>query len=279
MSTPSKKVMSRQHLSRQLQRKEEIGDLWFDQKECIEDNIEEVEEKWENLDDEVWGKMIVMNKNQRVGKVLLRKPTVVINNSEQGYDHQGIVGLNGLVSRPRDRAMDTLLGNIGTGCKVGIDAGGNITCMKLNNKCQIYRSEYGAQSSVPLANDVKQEIFDMKKFQSLLRKEAKKETVDWDKVKLDTVCILCFGDPSVQPLSQYLWVIVINVVALDLLRARKERSDNSSSGSDTVTSESTETNGSNKTPSKVTKPMPKGHPMSWHQKPPVPPVRQSSRLI
>ena len=172
--------MSRQHLSRQLQRKDENEDVWFDMKECIDDHIEEVEERWENLDDEVWGKMIVMNKNQRVGKVLLRKPKVVINNSEQGYVSQGIVGLNGLVSRPRDRAMDTLLANIGKGCNVGIDAGGNITCMKLNNKCQIYRSEYGAQCSVPLFNGVKQGIFDMMKFQSLHRKEAKKETGDWE---------------------------------------------------------------------------------------------------
>ena len=43
-------------------------------------------EKWDNMDDEIWAKVIVMEKNRRIAKAYARTPVMTIDGSDDGFD-------------------------------------------------------------------------------------------------------------------------------------------------------------------------------------------------
>ncbi|KAG8228267.1 hypothetical protein J437_LFUL006234 [Ladona fulva] len=50
------------------------------------DHIGEVLEKWTQIDDEIWAKVIVLERNRRVAKAYARAPVLTINGSDEGFD-------------------------------------------------------------------------------------------------------------------------------------------------------------------------------------------------
>lgn len=51
-----------------------------------QEHIQEVLDKWNQIDDEIWAKIIVFEGNRRVAKAYARAPILTINNSEDGFD-------------------------------------------------------------------------------------------------------------------------------------------------------------------------------------------------
>jgi len=43
-------------------------DQWFSKEKLYKDHIKEVLEKWDNIDDEIWAKVIVLERNRRIAK-------------------------------------------------------------------------------------------------------------------------------------------------------------------------------------------------------------------
>ena len=52
----------------------------------FQDHIKEVLGKWESIDDEIWAKVIVLERNRRVAKAYARAPVLTINGSDEGFD-------------------------------------------------------------------------------------------------------------------------------------------------------------------------------------------------
>ena len=52
----------------------------------FQDHIQEVLDKWESIDDEIWAKVIVLERNRRVAKAYARAPVLTINGSTDGFD-------------------------------------------------------------------------------------------------------------------------------------------------------------------------------------------------
>lgn len=52
----------------------------------LQDHINEVLAKWEQIDDEIWAKIIVFEKNRRVAKAYARSSVITINGSKHGFD-------------------------------------------------------------------------------------------------------------------------------------------------------------------------------------------------
>jgi len=46
-------------------------DTWYSKEKLYKDHVEEVLRKWDAIDDEIWAKAIVMERNKRVAKVYL----------------------------------------------------------------------------------------------------------------------------------------------------------------------------------------------------------------
>ncbi|OQR71840.1 hypothetical protein BIW11_03895 [Tropilaelaps mercedesae] len=65
------------------------------------DHIQEVLHKWEQIDDEIWAKIICMERNRRVAKAYARAPELEINGSSDGFDGFKI-GLNAFDNPMRD---------------------------------------------------------------------------------------------------------------------------------------------------------------------------------
>ena len=111
---------------------------------------------YEKLVLKVWCKLIIMEKNRRVAKVknsnklesntilfsivhfqvLLRRAVNLINNSDVGYNSNGIIGLNGFQNILREKETKETLRKVGKGCRIGMDKGANILVSKLT-KCPI----------------------------------------------------------------------------------------------------------------------------------------------
>lgn len=74
----------------------------------MKDHIAEVLRKWEQIDDEIWAKMIFMSRNRRIAKAYVRVPAVIIDGSENGFDGYH-VGLNGFEDPFRDEQTNKLM--------------------------------------------------------------------------------------------------------------------------------------------------------------------------
>lgn len=78
----------------------------------MQDHILEILNKWEQIDDEIWAKLIVMERNRRVAKAYARAPILTINGSEDGFDGYRI-GMNGFDNPLRDPKTDVVKLHIG----------------------------------------------------------------------------------------------------------------------------------------------------------------------
>lgn len=52
----------------------------------LQEHIQEVLDKWDQIDDEIWAKIIVFEGNRRVAKAYARAPVLTINSSDDGFD-------------------------------------------------------------------------------------------------------------------------------------------------------------------------------------------------
>ena len=73
-----------------------------------QDHIGEVLRKWDQIDDEIWAKMIFMSRNRRIAKAYVRVPAVIVNGSDDGFDGFK-VGLNGFDDPFRDGQTEQMM--------------------------------------------------------------------------------------------------------------------------------------------------------------------------
>lgn len=52
----------------------------------FQEHIQEVLDKWTQIDDEIWAKVIVFERNRRVAKAYARAPVLTVNGSDDGFD-------------------------------------------------------------------------------------------------------------------------------------------------------------------------------------------------
>ena len=78
----------------------------------FQDHIQEVLDKWESIDDEIWAKIIVLERNRRVAKAYARAPVLTVNGSDDGFDGFRI-GLAGFENPMRDSKTEEAKRQIG----------------------------------------------------------------------------------------------------------------------------------------------------------------------
>ena len=78
----------------------------------FQDHIQEVLNKWESIDDEIWAKIIVLERNRRVAKAYARAPVLTVNGSDDGFDGFRI-GLAGFENPMRDAKTEEVKRHIG----------------------------------------------------------------------------------------------------------------------------------------------------------------------
>lgn len=219
---------SRDELDFELKIEEPEDDVWYTKEKLYKDHIQEVLDKWDSIDDEIWAKVIVLERNRRVAKAYARAPVLTVNGSDDGFDGFRI-GVAGFDNPMRDVGTQETIRMISQGFKLKMDDMGNILIKRLS-KGPVYAKNTVEESA--LSNDIIKlsngllelekpfKLFDMKKFQQNVNRELKRQYPDRRKLESQCISLVSFGNPEVEILDCPIWVLIVNVVAMEMLRTK-----------------------------------------------------------
>ena len=136
----SEKVSRRAILDRSLNYnsingcQEEEDDIWYNTSKLFQDHINEIHGKWESIEDDIWGKVIVMERNRRVAKAYIRSPVVSVGGGREGFD--GLrVGLQGFENPFRDNETRQVMSRLGGQCcRIQMDSEGFVEVQKMTSR-------------------------------------------------------------------------------------------------------------------------------------------------
>jgi len=192
-------------------------DVRFDETALMDDHIAGIHKKWDCIEDEIWAKIVIMEKTQEVAKAFIRAPVMTVNGGDFGFDEE-IIGLSGFNNTLRDGDTKRVLDLVGDGCRMKMDDGGNILVeRKSKEKLFCIGPDNGIMA---LELEKPQILFDMRKYQHTISKEMRKVKPDWGKVRRKAICSISFVDQENLFLDQPVWLLIINIVALDFLRSK-----------------------------------------------------------
>lgn len=217
--------------NRRINLQDPEDDVWYHKDKLYKDHIQEVLDKWESIDDEIWAKVIVLERNRRVAKAYARAPVLTINGNNDGFDGFRI-GMNGFDNPMRDQKTSDIKALIGQGAKVKMDGTGNILIKRLARapvyvKNTVYEENAVSNDILKLPNsgllepiDKPFKLFDMKKFQQNVNREMKRPLPDRKKLEVQCVSAIAFVKNETDLLDSPIWIMLINVVALEMLKAK-----------------------------------------------------------
>lgn len=111
--------------------------------------------KWEQIDDEIWAKIIIFEKNRRVAKAYARSSVISINGSKHGFD--GVrIGLNGFDNPMRDSETKVIKKSIGDGFKIKMDDIGNIYVKRYGKSAVYIHNTSNSSEETVLGADILQ---------------------------------------------------------------------------------------------------------------------------
>ncbi|XKL63239.1 hypothetical protein PGB90_005603 [Kerria lacca] len=209
---------------------DEEEDVWYSKDKLYKDHIQEVLDKWTQIDDEIWAKVIVLERNRRVAKAYARVPVLTINGSDDGFDGYRI-GLCGFNNPLRDAKTEEVKKHIGHGVKLKMDDQGNILVKRVS-KSNVYvkstsegeensiGSEILKSSNCALEIEKPVKLFDMKKFQSNVSRELRRAYPDRRRLECQCLSAIAFVKSENELLDCPIWVLIINVVAMDMLKSK-----------------------------------------------------------
>ncbi|KAK8405874.1 hypothetical protein O3P69_001981 [Scylla paramamosain] len=219
---------SQDNLNVDLPYGEEEEDVWYKMDKLYKDHIQEVLMKWEQIDDEIWSKVIVFERNRRVAKAYARAPVLTVNGSDDGFDGFRI-GLCGFENPMRDPRTEEIRRHIGHGVKVKMDDQGNILIKRVS-KAGVFVKVPSDDNAVnndilrlpnyALETDKPVMLFDINKFQQNVKREMRRQYPDRSKLESQCVCVIAFVKSEPDLLDCPIWVMIINIVAMDMLKSK-----------------------------------------------------------
>uniref|UniRef100_A0AC34QII6 MH2 domain-containing protein n=1 Tax=Panagrolaimus sp. JU765 TaxID=591449 RepID=A0AC34QII6_9BILA len=221
----------------------EPEDMWYDSERFQLDHINEVLTKLNegNLDDEIWGKIVVMERCKRIAKAYLRKTTIIVDGGDEEFDGKTL-GFNYFSNSIRDDYTKELKTKIGDGVIIKMDNQGNIKAMARGStpifvqgwkdskshcisdkviKCHGKLMNKSATSALSDEDRVVK-IFDMRRFKQCVERDPYESENDAKNLLLKTcvrIALVKDGGPA-DPMKTPCWFMIINLVALDMLKTK-----------------------------------------------------------
>uniref|UniRef100_A0AC34FJP3 MH2 domain-containing protein n=1 Tax=Panagrolaimus sp. ES5 TaxID=591445 RepID=A0AC34FJP3_9BILA len=208
---------------------------WNDFSMFLQDNLAEVEQKLSQIETQIWGKLIVMERNFRTAKAYLRNSTIIIDGGADEFD--GIrIGLSQFHNERRDPRTEMELKFFGKGIKIQLDSSGNLW-MKRNSDRRISVKTRQRRDPIILGDEYRK-IFDLRIFKESIiaslnvsngLKGLKNSSNNNKRLKESAIIFLRFGDiPSssssnppnnTKPdyLEAPLWCCLIHLIAMDMI--------------------------------------------------------------
>ncbi|KAB0800167.1 hypothetical protein PPYR_08047 [Photinus pyralis] len=141
------------------------------------------------------------------------------------------IGLCGFENPMRDPKTEDLKRHIGHGVKIKMDDSGNILIKRLS-KCNVYIKNGGQDEENAIGNEILRmpgcaiepekpfKLFDMKKFQSNVNRELRRAYPDRRRLEYQCISAIAFVKSELQLLECPIWVLIINIVAIDMLKSK-----------------------------------------------------------
>lgn len=117
------------------------------------------------------------------------------------------------------------------GVKIKMDDAGNILIKRVS-KCNVYIKSTGQGEENAIGNDILKlpnnaldpekpvKLFDMKKFQSNVNRELRRAYPDRRQLECQCLSAIAFVKNEQELLECPIWVLIINVVAMDMLKSK-----------------------------------------------------------
>ena len=208
---------------------ESQAETWYNKRKLYDDHITEIVDKWTTLDEEIWCKLICMERNRRVAKAYIRLPYLIVTGSATGFDGY-IIGLGGFDNTHRDQETKYILENLEKGVRIKMDECGNLimrrmcsATVQIKDWLQQLTEGTGAlgeevialHGRLPLDRAVK--VFDMQRFERNLQMEMAKKRPDIKRLTDQCILPIAFGKNTFNLINSPLWVMSINVIALRMI--------------------------------------------------------------
>merc|ERR1712117_690013 len=139
------------------------------------------------------------------------------------------IGVNGFENPMRDSKVTEFKSQIGAGCELKMDDSGNILVKRVS-KGNIYVKNTAEETAV--SNDILKlpngllemdkpfKLFDMKKFQQNVNREMKRQFPERNKLETQCISTIAFVKNEGEVLDSPIWIMLINIVALEMLGAK-----------------------------------------------------------
>lgn len=209
---------------------DDTEDVWYQKEKLFKDHIHEVLSKWNQIDDEIWAKVIILEKNRRVAKAYARAPVLTINGSDSGFDGFRI-GLSGFQNPLRDKKTEECRRHIGNGVKIKMDESGNILIKRLS-RSNVFIKRTTLDDECAISNEILKlshgalevnkafKLFDMKKFQVNVANELKRSYPNRRRLENQCLSSIVFVKNESEQLKCPIWMLVINMVAIEMLKSQ-----------------------------------------------------------
>ncbi|XP_004520685.1 uncharacterized protein LOC101449564 [Ceratitis capitata] len=210
---------------------EEEEDVWYNKEKLFRDHINEVLSKWGQIDDEIWAKVIVFEKNRRVAKAYARSSVITINGGKNGFD--GVrIGLSGFENPMRDADTKLVKKSVGEGFKIKMDDIGNILIKRYGKSNVFVHNTSMANEETVIGGDILQmpnmgltagtsaKLFDMRKYTTNINREFSRSYPESRRLERQCLSAISLVKSNNNLINNPLWILVINIVAIDMLKNR-----------------------------------------------------------
>ena len=139
------------------------------------------------------------------------------------------IGLAGFENPMRDKQTEEVKRAIGQGCKIKMDDSGNILVKRIAKE-KVYVKQTSEENAI--ATDILKlpngsleaekpvKLFDMKKFQQNVSREMRRAYPDRRKLECQCISAIAFVRNEQDILDSPCWIMLINIVAMDMLKSK-----------------------------------------------------------
>ena len=190
---------------------------WTELSYFVNDNLLEVEQKLSQIESQIWGKLIIMERNFRTAKAYLRSPLIILDGRNEEFD--GIkLGLSRFSNDFRDSKIEIELKLLQKGIRIHLDELGNIWIRKNESfEKKIFVKTRQKKDLISISEDYKK-VFDLRNFKESVIGNLASENLNKKKLKESAFIFLKLSDSLTDDfLKVPIWCCLIHLIAVDMV--------------------------------------------------------------
>ncbi|VDM49442.1 unnamed protein product [Toxocara canis] len=197
---------------------------WTDIDSFEKDNLAEVYRKLANIEEQIWGKLIVMERNVRTAKAYLRSRIIAVDGSHAEFDGLRL-GVSRFANVYRDERTTRALRRFCKGVKMKIDDSGGVWVRSVEGSVMT-RGMLG--DAIVYAEPVK--VFDLKLFKDIVSRQNEYDELSKNRLNHLAITYIMTNE-SDDPLKCPLWVAVVHLIAIEMVQILLSTTSESETGS------------------------------------------------